>query len=92
MEKRKIGIRRMKLNLSILGFFPQYTSQLSKCIQNLKTLALIQAEKSVTENLIGEKENLTTKGTDKQQEADSLEHNTTSHTQHLYRISKSKSQ
>ena len=37
----------------------------------------------------GEKEKWTNKGNDKQQHADSLLHNTTSHTQHLYHISKS---
>ena len=52
-------------------------------IQNLKTLALIEATKFVTENLLGEKEKWTNKGNDKQQHADSLFHNTTSHTQHL---------
>ena len=39
------------------------------CIRNLKTLALIEAEKSVTENLISEKEKWTNKGNDKQEEA-----------------------
>ena len=58
-------------------------------IQNLKTLALIEAEKFVTENLLGEKEKWINKGNDKQQHADSLLHNTTSHTEHLYQISKS---
>ena len=59
------------------------------CLQNLKTLALIEDEKFVAENLLGEKEKWTDKGNDKQQHADSLLHNTTSHTQHLYQISKS---
>ena len=60
------------------------------CIQNLKTLALIESEKYVTENLLGDqKKKWTNKGNDKQQHADSLLHNTTSHTQHLYQISKS---
>ena len=59
------------------------------CIQNLKTLALIEAKKFVTENLLGEKEKWINKGNDKQQNADSLLHNTTSHTQHLYQTSKS---
>ena len=54
----------------------------------MKTLAPIGAEKSVTEILIGEKEKKTNKGNGKQEEADSLLHNTTSHTQHLYQISK----
>ena len=48
----------------------------SRCIQNSKTLALIGAEKSVTEILIGEKEKLTNKRNEKQGEADSLLHNT----------------
>ena len=61
------------------------------CIQNLKTLALIEAKKFVTENLLGEKEKWTNKK-DKQQHADSLLHNATSHTQHLYQISKSLAQ
>ena len=34
------------------------------CIQNLKTLALIEAEIYVTENLLGEKEKWTNKGND----------------------------
>ena len=56
------------------------------CIQNLKTLALTEANKFVTENLFGDKEKWTNKGNDKQQHADSLLHNTTSHTQHLYKF------
>ena len=46
-------------------------------------------EKFVAENLLGEKEKWTNNGNDKQQHADSLLHNTTSHTQHWYQISKS---
>ena len=45
---------------------------------------VIGAEKSVTENFIGEKEKLTNKENDKQEKTDSLLHNTTSYTQHLY--------
>ena len=37
----------------------------------------------MTEIFIGEREKWTNKGNDKQQETDSLLHNTTSHTQHL---------
>ena len=86
MEKWK---KKAKINLSILIFFPKYTWPLSRCIQNLVTLALIEAEKSVTEIFIGEKEKRTKNGNDKQEEADSLLHNTTSYTQHLYQVSKS---
>ena len=58
------------------------------CIQNLKTLALIEDEKFVAENLLGEKEKWINKGNNKQQHADSLLRNTTSHAQHLYQMSK----
>ena len=52
-----------------------------RCTQNLKTLAPIGAEKSVTEISIGEKEKWTNKGTDKQYVAVLLLHNTTHHFQ-----------
>ena len=73
MEKWK---KMVKINLSILVFCPRiYLAwPLSRCIRNLKTLALIEAEKPVIENLIGEKEKWTNKGNGKHQEADSLLH------------------
>ena len=65
MEKRKNGKRRQK-SISESSFsFPQYTWPLSKCTHNLKTLDLIEAEKSVTEIFIGEKEKWTNKGNNK---------------------------
>ena len=81
----------VKLNLSILVFCPTiYLAwPLSRCIRNLKTLALTEAEKSVTDNLSGEKEKWTNKGNGKHGEAESLLHNATSHIQHFYQISKS---
>ena len=73
--------KEAKINLSILIFFPTiYLATLSRCIQNLKILALIEAEKYMTEIFIGEKEKWTNKENDKQEEADSLLHNTTSYT------------
>ena len=42
--------------------FPPYTWPLSRCIQNLKTLAVIGAETSVMKSFIGEKENGKIKG------------------------------
>ena len=88
-----IGVRdgktRQKLITTSWFSFPQYTWPLSRCIQNLKTLARIGAEISVTEFFIGEGEKWINKGNDKQEEANSLLHNATSHTQHLYQISKS---
>ena len=86
MEKWK---KKAKINHRILVFFPQYTWPLSRCVQNLKTLAVIGAENSMMKSFIGEKEKWANKGNDMQQHADSLSHNTTSHTQHLYQISKS---
>ena len=55
MEKGKKG---GKINFSTFSF-TQYTSTLFRCIQNLKNLALIGAEKSVMKNFTGEKENCT---------------------------------
>ena len=92
-----IGVREGKKgeiwhNKSEFCFLSHNTWPLSMCIQNLKTLALIEAKKFVTENLLGEQEKWTNKGNDKQQHTDSLLHNKTSHTQHLYQISKSQAQ
>ena len=55
----------------------------------IRQLALTGAEKSVTEISISEEEKWTNEGNDKQEEADSLSHNTTNHTHQLYQISKS---
>ena len=62
MEKRKNASRRIKLLSASWFSFSLYTWPLSRCIQNLKTLALMGIEKSVRENLIGEKEKWTNKG------------------------------
>ena len=75
--------------LAIWFSLTQYTWTLSRCIQNLKKLAYIRAERSVTEISIREKEKWTNKGTDKRDMADSFLHNTTYHTQCLYQISSS---
>ena len=83
--------KKAKTNLGILVFCPVIYLATLKVYTQFMTLALIEAEKSVTENLIGEKEKWTNKENDKQEEASSLLHNT-SHTQHLYQISKSKVQ
>ena len=88
-----IGVRDGKIRQKLISAswfsFPQYMWPLSRSIQNLKTLALKEAKQSATEILNGEIEKWTNKGNDKQEEADSLLHSTTSYTQHLYRISKS---
>ena len=66
MEKRKNGKRRQKLITEFWFSFSQYTWPLSRYIQNLKNLAVIGAENSVTKSFIGEKEKWTNKGNDKQ--------------------------
>ena len=86
------GKRKQKLDTESWFSFLQYTWPFSRCIQNLKTLAVIGAENSVTKSLIGEKEKWTNKRNDMQQHADSPLNNTTSHTHHLYQISKSSAQ
>ena len=85
MEKRKKWKRRQNLIIESWFSFPQYTWPLSK----FEDSGCNRTENSVTKCFIGEKEKWTNKGNDKQQHADSLLHNTTSHTQHLYQISKS---
>ena len=75
------------LGLATLKVYKKFEDSV-RGIQNLKTLALIEAEASVTEFLIGEKEKWTNNGNDKQEKAVSLLHNTTSYTQHFYPISK----
>ena len=87
--KKQNWKRKAKLNLSLLIFFPTIYLATLKVYTKLKTLALIEAEKSVTEIFIGEEEKWTNNGNEKQEQADSLLHNTTSYTQHLYQISKS---
>ena len=88
LDRRKNGKRKQKLITASWFSFPQYTWPLSMRIQNVKTLALIGAENSVTKFFIGEKENGTNKGNDKhEEEADYLLHKTTtSHTHYLYQI------
>ena len=71
--------------------FTQYTWPVTRCIQNLKTVAVIGAENSVMKCFTVKKEKWTNKRYDKQQHAESLLHNT-SHTQNLYQISKSSAQ
>ena len=77
------------MNLSFV-FCPSIYFSTLNVYKNLKTLALKGAKKFVTENLLGEKKNGQIRGMNaKQQHADSLLQNTTSHTQYLYQISKS---
>ena len=90
--KKEKWKKKANLNHRILVFFPTIYLAPLKVYTKFEDSGLIGAENSVTKSFIGEKENRTNKGNDKQQHADSLLHNTTSHTQHLYQISKSSAQ
>ena len=69
-DRRKNWIiekKKAKWTISSLFSFTQYTKPTWRCTQNLKTLApRIGTEKSATEIFIGDKEQWTNKGTDKQ--------------------------
>ena len=59
MEKRTNGKKIIKINLSLVLCPTIYLARpLLRCIRNLKTLALIEAKKSLIENLIGEIEKM----------------------------------
>ena len=87
--KKEKGKKRVKRIIAFWFYFTQYTSILSKCIQNLKTLALLGAEKPVTKKIYWRKRKRKNKEYVMHEDADSLLHNTKSHTQSLYEISKS---
>ena len=87
-KKRKKWKKKGKIKTSILTF-TQYTWAPSRCIQNLKTLAKIGAEKSVTGISVREKEKWRNKETDKQYLADFLLHCTICHTHRMYHKSSS---
>ena len=53
--KKEKWKKMVKINLSILVFSPTIYLATLKVIRNLKILDLIEAEKSVTENLTGER-------------------------------------
>ena len=78
--------KKAKINHSILVYFPTIYLAPLKVYKKLKTLALIGAETSATEIFTGERAK---KRNGKQDETDSLLHNTSNSTQHLYQISKS---
>ena len=74
----------------------QYNKSQPMFVQNFKILDAVVPAKSLMENFIGEKKKKwTNKGNDKHEDADNYEdadsllHNTTYHTQCLYQISKS---
>ena len=73
--KKEKWKKKAKINHSVLVFFP--TINLAPL--HLETLVLVGAKNSMTGIFIGKKEKWTNKGNDKQEEADSLLHNITSH-------------
>ena len=86
-KKRNFEKEGKKKTLAASFSFTKYTWSSSRCIQSLKTQAPLQAENSVTEFFVREKETWKNKATDKQYVADSLLHSTICHTQPLHQIS-----
>ena len=82
MEERN-KCKRGKITASWFSF-PQYTWQIS-----IEEPGSHRSREICYKNLNGETGKWTKKGNNKLNDADSLLHNTTSHTQHLYQISKS---
>ena len=88
-KKEKMHQKKAKRNLSILIFFSYNKLGHSQDVKkNLKTLALLGTEKTVTKNKLERKKIGQTKGMISRRLILFL-HHTTSHTQHLYQISKS---
>ena len=88
MKKEKIEKEGKNKSLH-LGFVISYAFGCPYLVYKIYRLAQIEAEKSVTENFVRDKEKWTNKGTDKQYVADSFIHSTTCHYQALYQISRS---
>ena len=65
--KKQKWKKKTKINLSILIIFPTIYLATLKAYTKFQTLALTEAEKSVTEIFIGEKEKWTNNRTDKQE-------------------------
>ena len=90
MEKKQNWKKKAKINLSILIFFPTIYLATLKVYTKFEDFGSHRSPGLCDRNLlIAEKEKPTNNGNDKQEEADSLLHNTISYTQHLYQTSKS---
>ena len=76
--------KKAKINLSILVLFSVIHLVVLIVYTKFKDPVQKEAEKSVIENFVREKEKWTNKGTDKQNMADSLIYSTTVHYQALY--------
>ena len=85
--KKEKWKKKAKIKSQNLSFLSHNILGPSQGVYKIWRLAVIRAENSVMKSFIGEKEKWTNKGNDKQQHADCLLHNTTTHTQHLYQIS-----
>ena len=86
MEKWK---KKAKINLSILIFFPTIYLATLNVYTKFEDFGSHRSQDVCDRFFIGEKEKWTNKGNDKQEEADSLLHNATIYTQHVYQFSKS---
>ena len=79
----------VKINLSILVFCPTTYLATFKAYKKFEDSGSHRSREICNRKFDWEKEKLTNNENGKYQEADSLLHTATSHTQHLYQISKS---
>ena len=89
--KKEKWKKKAKINHSILAFFPTIYMYLVllKVYTKFEDSGSNRSQDFSDGNFYWREKKWTNKGNDKQEDADSLLHNTTSHTQHLYQISKS---
>ena len=84
----EIWKKKAMINISILVFFP--TIQLATQVYTKFEDSGSHRSREIFDRKFNWRERkLTNKGKDKAQENDSILHNTTSHTRHLYQLSKS---
>ena len=84
--KKQKWKKKAKINLSILIFFPTIYLATLKVYTKFEDFGSHRS-REICDRIFYWRERKMNKGNDKQEEADSLLHNTTSYTQHLYQIS-----
>ena len=88
--KKQKWKKKAKIILSIFIFFPTIYLATLKVYTKFEDFGSHKKPRSLWQKFFnGEKEKWTNNGKDKQEEADSFLHNTTSYTQHFYQILKS---
>ena len=87
--KKQKWKKKAKINLSILIFFLTIYFATLKVYTKFEDFDSYRSREICDRKFYWRERKWTNNGNDKQEEADSLLHNTTSYTEHLYQISKS---